>query len=47
MNAGICVVYLDDITIRSANEEQYDRDVRRVLAKLRQHGMNLKAKKCK
>ena len=46
INAGICVVYLDDIAIGSANEEQHERDVRRVLAKLRQHGIYLKAKKC-
>ena len=46
INAGICVVYLDDIAIGSASEEQHERDVRRVLAKLRQHGIYLKAKKC-
>ena len=39
-------MYLDDIAIRSANEEQHEKDVRRVLAKLRQHGIYLKAKKC-
>ena len=46
MNAGICVVYLDDVAIGSANEEQHKKDIRKVLAKLRQHDIYLKAKKC-
>jgi hypothetical protein len=40
------VVYLDDILIFSKNQEDHDKHVRLVLAKLRKHGLYAKLKKC-
>jgi hypothetical protein len=40
------VVYLDDILIFSKNQEDHDKHVRLVFAKLREHGLYAKLEKC-
>jgi hypothetical protein len=40
------VVYLDDILIFSKNQENHDKHVRLVLAKLQKHGLCAKLEKC-
>ena len=40
------VIYLDDILILSPNMEEHTRQVRLVLAKLREHGLYAKGEKC-
>jgi hypothetical protein len=41
-----CVVFIDDILIFSATQEEHERHVREVLDTLRKHGFRLKDKKC-
>lgn len=41
-----CMVYLDDIIIRSATFEQHLQDLRAVFDRLRNNGLKLKLKKC-
>jgi hypothetical protein len=40
------MVYLDDILIFSKNQEDHDKHVRLVFAKLREHGLYAKLEKC-
>jgi hypothetical protein len=40
------VCYLDDILIYSTNEKEHDAHVRQVLQRLREVGLDCKAKKC-
>ena len=42
----ICIVYLDDILIYSANPEEHKKHVKQVLQRLREHGLYAKASKC-
>jgi len=42
----ICLVYLDDVIIFSANAEQHVKDVDRVLHRLREAGVTLNLEKC-
>ena len=40
------VIYLDDILVFSSNIKEHTRDVRLVLAKLREHRLYAKSEKC-
>lgn len=40
------IIYLDDILVYSKTQEEHDRHVRQVLAKLREHGLYAKLEKC-
>ena len=40
------VIYLDDILVFSTNIEEHTQHVRRVLSKLREHGLYAKSEKC-
>jgi len=42
----ICLFYLDDVIIFSANEEQHVKDVNTVLHHLREAGVTLNLEKC-
>ena len=42
----ICLLYLGDITIFSKSFEQHVEDVRKVLRRLQENGIKLKASKC-
>ena len=46
LNHDICEVYLDDIIVFSATFEDHVNNLRRVLQRLRQDGVKLKAAKC-
>jgi hypothetical protein len=41
-----CIVYLDDVLIYSANEEEHEHHVRRVLERLREWNLRLNVHKC-
>ena len=41
-----CVAYMDDIVVYSENEAEHTQHVRKVLAKLLQHGLYVKLEKC-
>ena len=46
ISEGVVVVYIDDILIYTQNLEQHRRITRRVLERLREHKLYLKAEKC-
>ena len=43
---GWVVIYMDDILVFSKDEKQHQEQVKRILEKLRQHQLSLKAEKC-
>jgi hypothetical protein len=43
---GWVVIYMDDILVFSKDKNEYQEQVKRILEKLRQHQLSLKAKKC-
>ena len=43
---GWVVIYMDDILVFSKDKKQHQEQVKRILEKLRQHQLSLKAKKC-
>ena len=42
-----CMVYIDDIIIFGKDETEHDKNLERVLQRLRTHGIRIKPKKCK
>ena len=42
-----CIAYLNDIIVYTKKDADHALHVRKVLVKLRQHGLNVKLKKCK
>jgi len=46
LNMTHCIIYLDDIIVFSATEEEHAKRLRAVLARLRENGLKLQPKKC-
>ncbi|PIK43416.1 hypothetical protein BSL78_19747 [Apostichopus japonicus] len=47
LNNDICFVYLDDVLVHGSTFKEHLENVKKLLARLQQHGIKLKASKCK
>jgi len=47
LDEGWIVIYMDDILIFLADQEEHRKQILQVLERLRKHDLYLKAKKCK